>query len=424
MVEAVSKRQFIDELVAITRERDATTHLYVMLREGGGIGVQWEEPGVDHLREYRVVESDGAPCPHCAIIEAVVGVSAVLPLDLMRMARSRVQYETVLRTGMLPAAAFARQSRSRAITWLADCHGTPGNPHTGADCAEHAAPAASAVTDPLDIDLAGATLPRALREISSIADAGQRLRLARDWRDTAAEVARRSRWAETTWGFLQSSCVLGVPAPGVPGVLYALDPSAAAADLPFAELYAAAVRSLTGERNLMYAERVCLVPDPVPGGERMPSYAGGVDVAAGRPVRTLKLPSSHRSLSRLGRGVLLLFEARHAMLVRHVQRPPDWESEAALHVFEFGMLEEIGGSAYTAAVTAYLQALRKEGDLLARPQKVLSRRERGPLAGVFGDIDDEELHLWGSVAYRNAIMLTLGSQSAFAEYLRLASTRR
>jgi len=421
-VEVVSKQQFVDEVVAVTRERDATTYLYVMLREGGGIGVQWEEPGVDHLREYRVVESAGAGCPHCAIIEVVVELSPVLPLDMSRTARSRVHYETVLRTGMMPAQAFARQSGSRGISWLADCHGTPGNPHTGADCAEHAAPAPAVVTDPLDIAPTGATLPRALREMAGTADVGPWLGLARDWRDTAGEVARRSRTAQTTWGFLQSSCVLGVPAPGVPGVVYALDPGVAATDLPFAELYAAAVRSLTGQQNLTYAERVCLVPDPVPGRDRMPSYAGGVDVAAGRPVRTLKLPSSHRPLSRLGRGVLLLFEARHAMLIRSVKRPPDWESEAALHIFEFGVLEEIGGAAYMLAVAAFLQALRKEGDLLARPQKVLSRSERKSLAGVFGDIDDEELHLWGSVAYRNAIMRTLGSQSAFAEHLRLQAS--
>ena len=97
-------------------------------------------------------------------------------------------------------------------------------------------------------------------------------------------------------------------------------------------------------------------------------------------------------------------------------------SEAALHIFEFGLLEEIGGAAYLSAVAAYLQALRKEGDLLAQPQKVLGRRERQTLAGVFGDVDDEELHLWGSVAYRNAIMLALGSQSAFAEHLRVQAS--
>ncbi|MEV2238305.1 hypothetical protein [Micromonospora sp. NPDC049891] len=416
-MEQISRRRFLDEMVAVTRERDATTHLYVMLREGGGIGVQWEQPGVDHLREFRVLDPDGPACPHCVIIEAVVELAPVLPLDMLRTARSRVQYETVLHTGMLPAPAFARQSVSREVTWLGDCHGAPGNPHTDADCAEHAAIGPSLVTDPLDVD-PGAPLPLALREMTGATDVRERLRLACDWRDTAAEVARRSRYAETTWGFLRSSAVLGVPAAGVPGVVYALAPDAPADDRPFADRYAATVRALSGQTSLTYADRVCLVPDPVPGGERMPSFAGAVDVATGQPVRTLRLPSGGRPLSRLGRGVLLLFEARHTMLIRQVGQPRDWESEAALHLFEFGMLEELGGPAYTTAVATYLDALRREGDLLARPQKVLDRRQRKALAQIFGDIDDQELHLWGSVAYRNAIMLMLGSQAAFAEHLR------
>ncbi|MEV4711231.1 hypothetical protein [Micromonospora sp. NPDC049374] len=419
-MEQISRRRFLDEMVAVTRERQATTHLYLMLREGGGIGVQWEQPGLDHLREFRVVDPDGPTCPHCLIIETVLKLAPVLPLDMLRTARARVQYERILRAGMLPAPAFARQSVSREVTWLGDCHGATGNPHTDADCAEHAAIGPPVVTDPLDVHPV-TVLPRALLEMTDVAGVRERLRLARDWRDTAAEVARRSRWAATTWGFLRSSAVLGVPA-GLPGMVYALDPDAPADDRPFAEVCAAAMRSLSGQDDPVYADRVCLVPDPVPGGERMPSFAGAVDVAAGQPVRTLRLPSSRRPLSRLGRGILLLFEARHVMLIRHVQRTPDWESEAALHLFEFGMLEELGGPAYTSAVAAYLDALRREGELLARPQKVLGRRERLALAGIFGGIDDEELHLWGSVAYRNAIMVMLGSQAAFAEHLRRQSS--
>ncbi|WBB51991.1 hypothetical protein [Verrucosispora sp. WMMD573] len=416
-MEQISRRRFLDEIVAVTQERQATTHLYLMLREGGAIGVQWEQPGLDQLREFRVIDPDGPVCPHCLIIEAVLKLAPVLPLDMLRTARARVQYERVLRAGMLPAPAFARQSVSREATWLGDCHGATGDPHTDADCAEHAAIGPSVVTDPLDVDPVAA-LPRGLLEVTDAADVRERLRLARDWRDTAAEVARRSRWAATTWGFLRSSAVLGVPTAGLPGMVYALDPGAPADDRPFDEVAATAMRSLSGRHDLVYADRVCLVPDPVPGGERMPNFAGAVDVAAGRPVRTLRLPSSRRPLSRLGRGILLLFEARHVMLIRHVQRDPDWESEAALHLFEFGMLEELGGPAYTSAVAAYLNALRREGELLARPQKVLDRRARRALAGIFGGLDDEELHLWASVAYRNAIMVMLGSQSAFAEHLR------
>ncbi len=418
VVQSLGKRDFVDELIAVTRERDATAYLYVMLRENGDIGVQWEQPGVDHLREYRIVEPGGSGCPHCAIIDAALQLSAVLPLDLLRMARLQTQYERVLRAGMLPSPAFARQSMSRDVTWLADCHGAPGNPHTAADCAEHAALGPAVVNDRLDIDLAEAALPRAVREMADLTDVERRLRLARDWRETAGEVARHSRFAETAWGFLQSSAVLGVPVPGMPGLIYALETDAGADDRPLTELYAAAVQSSSGQEALRYSDRICLLSDPSSGHQRMPSSAGALDLVTGRPVRTLHLPSSHRPLSRRGRGILLLFETRHAMLTRYVGPSTDWQSEAALHIFEFGILEELGGDAYTSAVTAYLQALHKEGDLLARPRKVLGRNQLKTLARIFGDIDDEEVHLWASVAYRNAILLMLGSQSAFAEHLR------
>ncbi len=85
-VEQISRRRFVDEIVAVTRDRQATTHLYVMLREGGAIGVQWEQPGLDHLREFRVVDPDGPVCPHCLIIETVVRLAPVLPLDMLRTA--------------------------------------------------------------------------------------------------------------------------------------------------------------------------------------------------------------------------------------------------------------------------------------------------------------------------------------------------
>ncbi|WP_148083458.1 hypothetical protein [Micromonospora sp. Llam0] len=124
-------------------------------------------------------------------------------------------------------------------------------------------------------------------------------------------------------------------------------------------------------------------------------------------------------MSRRGRGVLLLFEARHTMNVHTVPvgpvRPPGyWQSEAALHVFEFGLL----GGGYVAAVDVFLARLRRTGDLLDRPERVLNRRQRKALAEPFGSIDDVELHLWASVAYRNAIYLALGGQAAFAEHLR------
>lgn len=144
----LSRQEFFDEVVAVTRELDESRFLYLMLEEGGGIGVQWEQPRSDHLRRYRVSAGSGPACPHCVIEEVVIHLAAVLPLDLLRQTRARSHYEEVLRTGMLPCPAFARQAIDRSVTWLADCHGLPGDPHSDADCAEHGRPAPHG--DPLD----------------------------------------------------------------------------------------------------------------------------------------------------------------------------------------------------------------------------------------------------------------------------------
>jgi hypothetical protein len=160
----------------------------------------------------------------------------------------------------------------------------------------------------------------------------------------------------------------------------------------------------------------------------MARFQGGFDIVTGRPVRTIQLPEN-RPFSRRGRGVLLLYQARFAMVHPAIGRAPHptdlsaqariyWENEAALHIFEFSLLRGLGGDAYVAVVEAFRRALRKEGDLLTRPERVLGRRERHAFAQAFGPVDDGELHLWGSVAYRNAIQLTLGDQAAFAEHLR------
>ncbi|MEV4656043.1 hypothetical protein [Micromonospora sp. NPDC049301] len=419
----VTEREFLDELASVTRERGATEFLYLMAQGDGVIGVQWEQPGVDHLRRYRVRDSSGPACPHCTIVEAVLALAPVLPLDLMRTARTRPQYETVLRTGQLPHLAFARPTGQPGASWLGDCHAVTGDPHTDADCPRHAVPAPSG--DPLDLRLG--SLPRALREMyphdaAATADLQQRLRIARDWRADAQAVASGVREAAATWAFLRNSCVLGVPVPGVNGLVLTLPPGRTTDDRPLAELHAAAVRALPTDGPLAYQERACLVPEPGPGAQRMPSYAGAVDLTGAAPVRTLRLPAPRRPLSTTGRGVLLLYEARHAM-GRHVAGAPErneayWESEAALNVFEFTLLERVAGRHYQEAVAAYLQALRREGDLLARPHKVLDRRRRKALSLAFGGLDDEELHLWASVAYRNAILVLLGDLKAFAAHLR------
>jgi len=419
-----SRRGFVDELLAVTRERPAAQFLYLMLEEGGLVGVQWEQPGHDHYRRYRILEPDGPACPHCVIVNAVTELAPVLPLDVVRMDRIRRLYESVLRSGLLPNPAFARPPGDPVHSWLGDCHGAPGNPHTDADCDAHRATTAP-VTDPLEAPI---TLPPALLALypdaaAAAHDIETRLRIVRSWRDGAHDVAGERTETQPTWAFLRTGGMLGLPVAGAPDAVIALRPGAAAPDRSIADLLAAAPLQIMAAGGPPYQDGLCLVPDP--GVERrLPIYVGAIDVLTGRPVRTIRLPVSKPALSRAGRGVLLLYQARYAMWSRHVPGPAKplnyWESEASLQIFEFQLLRAIGGDTYTAAVQAFLDALAAAGDLLDRPQDVLDRRHRAALGRVFRDADDAELHLWGSVAYRNAIQLSLGSPQAFAEYLRAA----
>ncbi|WP_435207950.1 hypothetical protein [Micromonospora sp. bgisy143] len=414
----VTERQFLDELASVTRERVATRFLYLMAQEDAVVGVQWEQPGVDHLRRYRVRDA----CPHCVVLAAVATLAPVLPLDVLRAGRARPQYETVLRTGRLPHLAFARPTGSAGASWLGDCHAVDGDPHSAADCPRHAVPPPTG--DPLALHLGA--LPRAVRELyphdgAAAADLAQRLRIAQDWRADAQAVASGIREAAATWAFLRNSCVLGVSVPGANGLVLTLPPGGAPDDRSLGDLHEATVRALPAGGPVPYQELACLLPEPASTTQRMPTYAGAVDLTAAAPVRTLRLPVPRRPLSTTGRGVLLLYEARHAM-GRHMASAPVrdsayWDSEAALNVFEFTLLERVAGRHYQEAVAAYLQALRREGDLLARPHKVLDRRRRKALSHAFGGLDDEELHLWASVAYRNAILELLGDLKAFAAHL-------
>ena len=88
-VRAITSGEFFDELVTVTRQRDASTHVYLNLEAGGRIWVQWEQPGVDHPRRYRIVDPTGPACPHCTIIDGVARLAPVLPLDAQRVPRSK-----------------------------------------------------------------------------------------------------------------------------------------------------------------------------------------------------------------------------------------------------------------------------------------------------------------------------------------------
>ncbi|WFE20725.1 hypothetical protein O7621_23025 [Solwaraspora sp. WMMD937] len=254
---------------------------------------------------------------------------------------------------------------------------------------------------------------------AAVRDVAARLAVARDWRDAADEVAGGRAETEATGAFL-ARCPLALPVSDA--MVLALRPGELSSTSTLLDLLGAALGKLVGASLVgqLYHRFACLLPEPTTG--RFPTSGGSFDVASGEPVRTLRLPTGSAPLSRRGRGVLLLFEARHTMNVHTVPVGPGkpsgyWQSEAALHVFEFGLLGALGGG-YETAVNVFLARLRRTGELLDHPERVLNRRQRKALAEPFGRIDDVELHLWASVAYRNAIYVALGSQEAFAEHLR------
>jgi hypothetical protein len=146
----VSRPEFLAQVKAGTRARNDYSHLYLMLEEGGTIGVQWEHPGGKRLERYRIADPRPGGCPHCAILAGIETLAPVLPLDGLRAARARDGYLMLLRMGKLPCPAFATERDTShplarvmmsfpTAGWLADCHAADGNPHTDADCAEHRA---------------------------------------------------------------------------------------------------------------------------------------------------------------------------------------------------------------------------------------------------------------------------------------------
>jgi len=146
---SVGKGEFVDELIRRTRARKDCAYLYLMLLEGGTIGVQWEGPRGDQFRRYRIAGTGGDGCPHCAILAGIEALDPLLPLAALRAARARDQYLFLLRMGKLPCPAFAREPAPAGpfgrvprhmSGWVADCHAGEGNPHTAADCARHRDP--------------------------------------------------------------------------------------------------------------------------------------------------------------------------------------------------------------------------------------------------------------------------------------------
>ncbi|WP_326553080.1 hypothetical protein [Micromonospora sp. NBC_01813] len=227
----VTTQEFLNELVTVTRQREASTYLYLNLEAGGRIWVQWEQPGVDHPRRYRVVDPTGPACPHCTILEGVARLAPVLPLDMLRLGRLRPQYETALGTGGLPSMAFGRRAWDPSTSWAGDCHAAVGDPHTAADCAVHRRPSDPAdVGDPLTmVD----PLPLAVRQQypdphTAVRDVAARLSVARDWRDAAEEVAGGRAETEATRAFLTTRCLLGLPMSALPGAVITLRPGSSA----------------------------------------------------------------------------------------------------------------------------------------------------------------------------------------------------
>jgi hypothetical protein len=406
-VRTLTKSAFFDDLVSVTRHRPATRYLYLMLEENGGIAVQWEQPNGDHRVQYRVTDA----CPHCIVIEAASHLAPILPLDLIRAARARVHYETVLATGSLPHLAFARQSEDPGVTWLGDSHAEKGNPHSAADCADHRS------AEPVDADpgwLTEVLLQFYPSMVAAEEDIDDRLLILKRFVDGAEEVAGDRAEFAAAIAFLRKHATLGLPVPDSDGAVIAVRKSATSPRT------SAIMRMAPG---VPYQDGLCLVPDPELE-PRLPFYMGSMDLTGAAPMRTIRLPVKNKDrLSHLGAGIMLLYQTRYAMNVHRVPgevRPPNhWANVAALHVFEFDMLRVAVGKAYESAVLSFSEALGREGDLLDQPGKVLSHRHRKELASALGDAQRWEVHLWSIVAYRNAIMNFLGGPLEFATFLEI-----
>ena len=145
---------------------------------------------------------------------------------------------------------------------------------------------------------------------------------------------------------------------------------------------------------------------------RQPFAKGRASVAArfNEGSNNIYLPNS--TLSRQGKGVVLLHEAKHA--INEIEKlydrqNPDshWIEEAEVYIFEFDVLRALGGDAYSKLIDneMELEPLNDE-----EKYKIQDKKAAELWKVMFGkDINDSEIHLWNWIAQLNARWLFLST---------------
>lgn len=138
---------------------------------------------------------------------------------------------------------------------------------------------------------------------------------------------------------------------------------------------------------------------------RQPFATGKASVAArfNEGSNNIYLPMS--TLSRQGKGVVLLHEAQHAINEiekRYDRQDPDshWIEEAEVYIFEFEVLRTLGGEAYSKLIN---DEMALEGSTDEAANKAQDEKAGLLWQLMFGeDITDKEKHIWNWISQLNA----------------------
>jgi hypothetical protein len=273
------------------------------------------------------------------------------------------------------------------------------------------------------------------------ADFANRKEIALRWRAAAQSLAARTGVpaAVETARHLETDAWLGLPVNIPLAGPFVLRGGPEGDHSPSMEEFRQWVSDTLAKRDLRYQQGLCLVPfvdmdrplmnitkslRPLANNPGASCYVGGMDMSSGRPLQGIFLPelSGVRPLSEVGRAISLLYQARYAMRRLSPEEPSRqstlyWEHEADLTRLQADLMAAVAPEAYRTVLHTYLDPLRREGELLAHPERLMGRRTRRALSEIFGDISRDEAHLWGTHAYLDAIRTYLGDER-FVWYLR------
>ncbi len=218
-----------------------------------------------------------------------------------------------------------------------------------------------------------------------------RIEAVNQWFEPAIKIAQETGIPQVlkVADFLQSNTALGIVMPGEKTVyLFSGQP-----ELPL-DQYAYLTPVLEQDSDRL--------PDE---DSRQPFTKGRASVAARfhEGSNNIYLPNS--TLSRKGKGVILLHEAKHAVneiekLYNRQDPESHWIEEAEVYIFEFDILKALGGDAYSKLIDdeMALEPLNDEEKYKAQDVKAAELWK-----AMFGeDISDGEIHLWNWIAQLNA----------------------